>query len=86
MSKKITFNEYTYVLHRYTVEVEVSEEDYTFLKEEIKYKDDNEVIEYIVDKYDLEYPNGSEPIYDVNEFDEYNDLDLNLYTQEKDTH
>lgn len=67
--KKITFNEYSYVLHRYPIEVEISDEDFKLLsKGEL-------TLEEITDKYNVNY-GCSVPIYDDMYVDSYNDLKI----------
>lgn len=57
-TKKILFTEYTYVLHEYPAEVEISLEDFH------KLKSGKMDLKTIVDKYsDIDY-DCDEPIYD----------------------
>jgi len=68
MSKKIEFDEYTYVLHRYPVEVEVSNEDFELIKKGTL------ALNKIVYKYDVEY-GCDEVIYDDFIFDSFDNLE-----------
>ena len=67
---KISFDEYTYVLHRYPVKVEITDEDLTLLENEILELED------IVSKYDVEY-DEVEFISGSEEFDSYDNLEIN---------
>lgn len=61
--KKIYFTEYTYVLHEYPGEVEISDCDYFKLKNsEISMND-------IMENYNLEYDGYSNPDYEDFKFD-----------------
>jgi len=75
MSKKIKFDEFAFVLHRYPLEVEISNKDYKLLKEEKIDLDD------IVAKYDVEYNGVSEQLDDceINDY-HYENLHLGLDT------
>ena len=71
MSKKIEFDEFTFVLHRYPIEVEISNKDYKLLKEKKIDLGD------IVAKYDVEYNGVSEQLDDC-EIDDYHYENLHL--------
>nr|WP_321267762.1 hypothetical protein [uncultured Sulfurimonas sp.] len=64
MSKKIGFDEFTFVLHRYPLEVEISNEDYKLLENK------DITLEDIIDKYDVEYDGYSEQLDDC-EIEDY---------------
>ena len=64
MSKKIGFDEFTFVLHRYPLKVEISNEDYKLLEtKEIDLGD-------IISKYNVEYDGCSEQLDDC-EIEDY---------------
>ena len=70
--KTIFFNEYSYVLHKYPVEMKISEEDYKNLKKDLD-------LESVLEKndYDFEFSGESETLYDFDTiFDCYDDLEL----------
>ncbi|MDA7817061.1 hypothetical protein N9A28_02605 [Sulfurimonas sp.] len=69
MNKKIIFEEFTFVLHRYPVEVEISNEDCELLENKTISLSD------IVEKYSVEY-GSDEIIYDDFEFDSYDNLEI----------
>lgn len=71
MSKRIGFYEYTFILHRYSIEVDISDEDYDFLKNKQDY------LEEIIDKYDIEYTGISEQL-DECEIDDFHYENLHL--------
>jgi len=62
----ITFNEYTYVMHRYPCETNISSDDYKKLQELNEDEDEKikKFLSYIVHKYEIEYNDSSEPLYD----------------------
>lgn len=75
MSKKISFDEYSFVLHRYPLEVKISDEDYKLLEnKEIDLGD-------IIGKYQVEYDGNSEQLDDCEIEDcHYENLHLGLDT------
>jgi hypothetical protein len=63
--KKIYCNEYTYVCHRYDIEVVISESDFEKLE-------NNEItIDDICSRYEVNYVGPSRPLFEDSKFDEY---------------